>query len=427
MNFGFSYSDAKNPIEAAKKEFFSSFGNEFEWFFNILNLVRNVKRDYGVSITDVLIKREMYPLFGILKNFFDPQVVFDVRLEKITGIQIRSFVEKYFDVARGYRARTLGDEFFQKRKTKSFDFALAFYGLGVFRVNFSMDNEGEVLNIRCLDFVIPELEKLIFDWDVEEIGFLTGEKSDKKRAFQVGAHRKMLYEFITKGFFEERILNLEKARVPVNVVKEGGLVLHAGPTGSGKTTFIASELLYLAENIAGLIVTYEKPIEYRFLKMPKVLQYELGVHIDEDEVYRHFLRNSPAVGFYHEIRDRSEFLQVLDLASRGHLIFTTMHASTVIDVFSSFACFEDEVKQLFCNVLRGIICHKLLTTKTGKIVPAYEYFLVQKGMAKADVVYSIFLKNEMVKLKTFLYEERGYPGFVPFEVFEREVKEDKVE
>ncbi len=108
------------------------------------------------------------------------------------------------------------------------------------------------------------------------------------------------------------------------------------------------------------------------------------------------------VGFFHEVKNRDEFKNVVDLASRGHLILTTMHASSCYEVFSSFALFEDEVKQLFATVLKGIICHRLETDRKGQIIPVLESFFVKEG---SDVVLNLFIRGEMVKLKNYLYKE----------------------
>lgn len=378
MDFGFK-------TESAREEFLSFFGEKHLWFWKIVETVRKAKVMHDFNVTDVLVNKNAIFL-GTLKNFFDVfndfcegEVVFDERL-------IRDFVNTYRQKA-GIDIEKVGG---------SFDFALSCYGYGTFRINYSESVASPVLNVRVLDFKIPELEDLMCP--PYYLDFLNDEVL-REESFRVGGREVRSYK-----------------------INGGGLILHAGETGSGKTTFIASELQYLADRISGLIVTYEKPVEYRFVGpySLRVIQYDLNVHLREEDVYHHFLRNSPHAGFFYEVKNRDEFVKVVDLASRGHLVFSTVHASGVDEVFSLFGLFEEEVKQMFFSSLRAIVCHKLVFDGEGRVVPLYEVFVKSE---KAGPVMNMFMKNEFLKLKTYLYKERGYEGFYSFADYARMIRE----
>lgn len=369
----------------AKEEFLDIFGEKHLWFWKIIETVRKARVKHDFKITDILVKKNVV-LLGILKNFFD--VFYDVCEDEVSFDEslIRDFVDTY--------CQKVGVE----RKSSSFDFALNCYGYGIFRINYSESVASPVLNVRVLGFEIPELKDLMCP--------------------------SYYYDFFNEEVLEEEVFKVGDREVCSHRIRKGGLILHAGETGSGKTTFIASELQHLADRISGLIVTYEKPVEYRFVGpySMRVVQYDLNVHLREEDVYYHFLRNSPHAGFFYEIKNRDEFVKVVDLASRGHLVFSTVHASGVHEVFSLFGFFEEELKQMFFSSLRAIVCHRLVLSKDRGVVPLYEIFINSEG---AGPVMSMFMKNEFLKLKTFLYKERGYERFYSFADYVRMMKEQR--
>lgn len=388
MDFGLK--ESVFSIESAEKEYLEVFGKEHLWFLNLAKKIKFLEREYSIKITDILVKDGVI-LLGVLKNYFDLSDFFADEEIKVDSFKIQSFVKRYWE-------KRYSEKFFSKSAKEEllagiFDFAINLYGYGIFRINYSNCVNGPVLNVRVLDFKIPDL---IEDLRCPDFYFV----------------------FLEKEILQKEKFNFGKIVVEKNRIRRGGLIIHAGETGSGKTTFIASELLFLADRIAGLIVTYEKPVEYRFLfpYSARVIQYDLDFHLSEDEIYRHFLRNSPNVGFFYEVKYREEFVKVVDLASRGHLIFTTVHASDVYEVLSSFGYFNEEIKQMFSSVIRAIVCHKLVTDKNGEIYPLYEIFIKTEDTLP---VINMFMKNEFIKLKTYLYKEKGCKSFMSFEDYAR--------
>lgn len=382
----------------AKEEFLEFFGEKHLWFWDVIEAVRKAKVKYDFNVTDVLIKKNVI-LFGILKNFFDVYEFVSKKEARVSESLIRDLVDVY--------CRKLGIE----GRGRTFDFAINCYGYGVFRINYSESVSSPVLNIRVLDFKIPDL--------IENLGC-----------------PQVYYSFLKNEVLQKEVFNFGKLGGQENReifsyrVRKGGLIIHAGETGSGKTTFIASELQFFADKISGLIVTYEKPVEYRFIGpySARVIQYDLDIHLREEDIHRHFLRNSPHVGFFYEVRDRDDFIKVVDLAARGHLVLTTLHASNVYEVFSLFGFFEEEVKQMFFTSLRAIVCHKLIfsreISRERGIIPVYEIFI---NSDQAGSIMNMFMKNEFLKLKTFLYKEKGYDRFISFADYFRGLREQSSE
>src|SRR5689334_7017375 len=120
------------------------------------------------------------------------------------------------------------------------------------------------------------------------------------------------------------------------ITRPRGLLLVTGPTGSGKTTSLASMINFLNVNYDRHIITLEDPIEY-YHKHAKctVNQREIGVDVpDFKEGIRRALRMDPDVILVGEMRDLETIRAALEAAETGHLVFGTLHtsgASSTID------------------------------------------------------------------------------------------------
>lgn len=403
MNFGIATKD----VNDAKSEFVTIFSADHLWFFDLFSLIREIDINDNIRFTDVLIKQNRPIMVGIVKNFFSLHFIArekykdqikPIYISGLTEMKIKDFVEKYCL----YKQNQLSLKQYNKIPTH-INFSLNIYGLGCFRCNFSNSDDGVSLNVRILDFMIPKIDELLSDTN------------------PIDKRIKMFYS----SLIENKTISVFNKPIDLSKIKRGGLIIHAGPTGSGKSTFIAGELGYFSDNINGLIITYEDPIEYRFTDYPKVLQIELETHLPNtsEEIYKHFLRNSPSVGSLGEIRTREEFLRVIDLASRGHLVFTTVHANNVKEVFSSFAFFEKDVKQLFATVLLGIICHRLEIDNNGRIYPILEtflndiVFLPDASRSNAKPIFTLYVDGDIGRLENLLYVQKGYNYFYSFEQY----------
>jgi twitching motility protein PilT len=154
--------------------------------------------------------------------------------------------------------------------------------------------------------------------------------------------------------------------------KPRGLVLVTGPTGSGKSTTLATMIDRINRTRRQHILTIEDPIEYLHThKSCVVSQRELGTdaHTFADAL-RTGLRQDPDVVLVGEMRDLETIEMALRVAETGHLTFATVHTNTaastitrIIDVFP--ASQQANIRTQLSNVLEGIMCQALMPNAAG--------------------------------------------------------------
>ncbi len=174
----------------------------------------------------------------------------------------------------------------------------------------------------------------------------------------------------------DEIPDPEKLGVPKSIVdlylRKRGLVLVTGPTGSGKSTTLASIINKVNENRDAHIITLEEPIEYAHRhKLSMVNQREIGQDtLSFDNGLRAALREDPDVILVGEMRDFETISIAITAAETGHLVFSTLHtvdaASTVdriIDVFPEHQ--QQQIRVQLSNVIEAIISQTLIPNITG--------------------------------------------------------------
>ncbi|MGZ6995814.1 MAG: PilT/PilU family type 4a pilus ATPase [Acidimicrobiia bacterium] len=151
-----------------------------------------------------------------------------------------------------------------------------------------------------------------------------------------------------------------------------GLVLVTGPTGSGKSTTLASLVDIVNRNKALHIMTVEDPIEFLHThKRAVVNQREVGEDTHSfAEALRHVLRQDPDVILVGEMRDLETISTALTAAETGHLVFATLHTQDapqsidrIIDVFPSHQ--QQQIRVQLASSLQGICTQQLLRTADG--------------------------------------------------------------
>ncbi len=156
-------------------------------------------------------------------------------------------------------------------------------------------------------------------------------------------------------------------------LKEKGLILVTGPTGSGKSTTLAAMVNHINENKYCHIITIEDPIE--FLHTPKnclVHQRELGDHTHSfSKALRSALREDPDVILVGEMRDLETTSLAITAAETGHLVMGTLHTNSAsktidraIDIFTADA--RDQVRTMLSESIIAIIAQTLIPRKDGK-------------------------------------------------------------
>ncbi|MBN2137397.1 MAG: PilT/PilU family type 4a pilus ATPase [Sedimentisphaerales bacterium] len=170
-----------------------------------------------------------------------------------------------------------------------------------------------------------------------------------------------------------------------------GLVLVVGPTGSGKTTTIASMIDFINRTRSCHIVTIEDPIEYLFHDAKAIVsQREIGLDvIGFDEALTYLMRQDPDVVFVGEMRDAKTVTAGMRAAETGHLVFGTMHSSNasqsvhrLLDLFPQSE--RDLVRQTLSLALRAVISQVLIPCLKEGIdrVPAVEVLIANAAAKK---------------------------------------------
>ncbi len=177
-------------------------------------------------------------------------------------------------------------------------------------------------------------------------------------------------------------------------LKERGLVLVVGSTGSGKSTTLAAMIDHRNANKSGHILTLEDPIEFLHPhKKSLVNQREIGHDtLSFNKALKSALREAPSVLLVGEIRDREAMESALNFSETGHLVFSTLHATNTSQTIERILSFYDRAEQDLAQMqlsqnLLAIIAQRLIPMENGKLTAALEILvstsrikdLIQKG------------------------------------------------
>jgi twitching motility protein PilT len=221
--------------------------------------------------------------------------------------------------------------------------------------------------------VMNDAQKLRFEEDLE-IDFSFGIRNLAR--FRANVY---MQQSCVAGAFRivpYQIIPLEELGLPSVVTdlteRPRGLVLVTGPTGSGKSTTLASMIDRINTRMRGHIVTVEDPIEFQHThKASLVNQREIGRDSQSfKRALKYILRQDPDVVLIGEMRDIETIEAALTVAETGHLCFGTLHTNSavqsinrIVDVFPSHA--QSQVRAVLSFVLEGVITQTLIPKATG--------------------------------------------------------------
>ena len=189
-----------------------------------------------------------------------------------------------------------------------------------------------------------------------------------------------------------------------------GLVLVTGPTGSGKSTTLASIIDFINTERSEHIVTIEDPIEYLHAHKGCIVnQREIGSDTKGfKEALKYILRQDPDVVLIGELRDLETLEAALSVAETGHLCFATLHTNSavqtinrIVDVFPPFQ--QSQIRQQLSFVLEGVICQNLLPRANGSgRALALEVMVPNpaiRNLIREDKIHQIYSSMQMGQAK----------------------------
>ena len=200
---------------------------------------------------------------------------------------------------------------------------------------------------------------------------------------------KGLSRFRANVFLQRGVTSLAIRQIPYEIIdmkdlglppvmetlarKQKGLILVTGPTGSGKSTTLASIIDKINRERASHIITIEDPIEYVH-QHKKCIVNQREVRADTDSfsaALKHILRQDPDVILIGEMRDLETMAAALTIAETGHLTLATLHTNStyesinrIVDSFPSAQ--QGQIRAQLAFVLEGVITQQLIPRRNGK-------------------------------------------------------------
>jgi len=243
--------------------------------------------------------------------------------------------------------------------------------------------------IGLMKSITPEMNQQELQKDGQtDFAFAFGEKARfrvnvfKQRGDFAIVCRRIPNEFLT---FEQ--LGLPSV-IPEILNRPHGLFLVTGPTGSGKTTSLASMINYLNETTDRHIITLEDPIEY-YHENKKSMINQRGIGIDVASfplALRAALRQDPDIILVGEMRDLETIEAAITAAETGHIVFGTLHTTgaqgtvdRIIDVFPTNQ--QAQIRTQLSSSILAVLSQALLPRKPKGLAAAYEMLVVTPAIA----------------------------------------------
>ncbi|MBT3168850.1 MAG: type IV pilus twitching motility protein PilT [Candidatus Cloacimonetes bacterium] len=249
--------------------------------------------------------------------------------------------------------------------------------------------------------VMNDSQKTIFKEKLE-IDFST--KLDDNTRFRVNAFHQVNGKGVAFRVIPNEIKAFEELNLPEVLsqlaMRQKGLILVTGPTGSGKSTTLATMIDYINDHKHCHILTIEDPIEFVHSSKNSMLnQREIGHDTwSFTAALRSALREDPDVILVGEMRDLETVSLALTAAETGHLVLATLHTSSatksidrIIDMFPKEQ--QAQVRSMLSESLQAVVAQTLLPLKEGNgRVPALEIMIANaavKNLIREEKTYQI--------------------------------------
>ena len=194
-----------------------------------------------------------------------------------------------------------------------------------------------------------------------------------------------------------------------------GLIIIAGPFGSGRSTTAAAIIEEINQNYKKYVITIEDPIEYLFTNKKSIIeQREVGRDTASfQEALSYFQEEDGDVLFLENLNDPKIIPLALEIASGSALVVTTMSANStaqaVASILDNFTSFDQErIRDLLARSLRAIICQKFIPKIGGGLM------VIQEIMLANDAIKSIILSGSISQLDNIVQTSRR-EGMVSFD------------
>lgn len=243
--------------------------------------------------------------------------------------------------------------------------------------------------------------------------FNTSVQWNETARFRINLYRQQQHNAIVVRRIQSEIptpqaLGLPKAYTDL-VMKKRGLVLLVGPTGSGKSTSLASMIDYRNTYGNDHIITIEDPVEYLHQHKNCIIsQRDIGIDtLSYAAALKNALRQQPDVILIGEIRDRETMEHAISFAETGHLCVATLHANNANQTIERILNFfpEDKHRQILVNLslnLRGIIAQRLLPNTKGT------RSIICEIMLNEGAISQLILEGHIKEIKDMIGNNRDY-------------------
>lgn len=274
----------------------------------------------------------------------------------------------------------------------------------------------EVLNHLISD----ERIKLLYEGEEQDFAY---SYQDNKYRFRVNAYIAQGNPNLVMRYLSSDFTSLEKLGLPPIISQFSqlmqGFILVTGPTGSGKSTTLATVINEINHNREEKIITIEDPIEFIYKPDRSMIsQREVGSDTKNfDQALTAALREDINVVLVGEMRDLETMRTALTAAETGHLVFSTLHTNSasqsinrIIDAFPSHS--QAQIRTQLSNSLQGIVSQRLVPTIDGNLTPAVEILIVNNAVKRLirenrvyqiDTVMETHLKEGMVTMNHSLF------------------------